>query len=90
MQQKIKQSEKKDAVQSKKPVLMFSVAVMLIVGVWGIVLPRVAELPTMQEKIHHLDQKGIDPAAFFYTDHPNAFKKTNAKHPHQQLAHSAS
>lgn len=49
--------------------------VLLVFGVWGFLLPHLASHPTMQQKIQLLQQQGIDPNAFFYTDHPQAFVK---------------
>lgn len=69
------QAQKKQETKSRRPALTLLSAVLIIVGIWGIILPRIAELPAMQEKIQRFDQKGINPNAFFYTDHPNAFKK---------------
>jgi hypothetical protein len=68
------QSEKREATKGRRPALTLLSAVLIVVGVWGFVLPRIAELPVMQEMIERLDRKGIDSGAFFYSDHPNAFK----------------
>ena len=76
MQRPSKQPEKKEQTKSRQAALTFLTAALLIAGIWGIVLPQVAALPTMQEKTRYLDEKGIDPGAFFYTDHPNTFQIT--------------
>ena len=45
------------------------IAIAVIAVVWGFVLPRLERTPTVQARIKHLDTHGIDPAAFFYSDH---------------------
>ncbi len=47
-----------------------ALAVLVIAITWGIILPRLAETETVQERNRWLDQRGIDPAATFYTDLP--------------------
>ena len=36
--------------------------------VWTVALPWVGARPPIRARIDHLDRKGIDPAAMFYTD----------------------
>jgi hypothetical protein len=45
-------------------------AIAAIAVIWGVVLPQLEKTPRVQARIRHLDGHGIDPAAFFYTDHP--------------------
>ena len=45
------------------------IAMVAIAVIWGFVLPRLERTPTVQARIEHLDTHGIDPAAFFYSDH---------------------
>lgn len=40
----------------------------VIAYLWLVVLPWVAERPKMKNHIDWLDQKGIDPAAMYYTE----------------------
>ena len=44
-------------------------AVAAIVAVWGFVLPRLEQSSQVQTRIKNLEERGIDPAAFFYSDH---------------------
>lgn len=37
--------------------------------IWGAVLPRLERTRTVQARIKHLDDHGINPAALFYSDH---------------------
>ncbi|NOY42667.1 MAG: hypothetical protein GXP26_12635 [Planctomycetes bacterium] len=67
----------KTDAQGWRPALTLLAATLIIAGMWGVVLPRIADLPTMQQKIQHLERKGIDPNAFFYSDHPAAFNNSN-------------
>jgi len=52
---------------------LFGAAILFIVGLWGFVLPRLAQQPAMRGKVEHLRQLGIDSGALFYSDHPAAF-----------------
>jgi hypothetical protein len=38
--------------------------------IWGQLLPRVAATESFRKKRESLKQHGINPAAVFYTDHP--------------------
>ncbi|MCD0460721.1 hypothetical protein [Roseiconus lacunae] len=44
--------------------------IVVIVLLWGIVLPRLSQTTTVRQREAWLEQKGIDPAAMFYTDLP--------------------
>lgn len=37
---------------------------------WLVILPAIASLPAVQSRIEFNEERGIDPAAMFYTDHP--------------------
>ena len=37
---------------------------------WIVVLPRVSRLNAVRARIEHFQARGIEPAAFFYDDHP--------------------
>ena len=47
----------------------FGIAIAVIVGIWGVVLPRIERLPHIQARIKHFEGHGVDPAALFYNDH---------------------
>jgi len=55
---------------------VIALAAIIIGGsvIWLGVLPRVARLPAVRQRNEHFAARGIDPAAFFYTDHPAAEK----------------
>lgn len=40
-----------------------------IAVIWGFLLPQLERSPIVQDRIKHLNSNGIDPAAFFYSDH---------------------
>lgn len=42
----------------------------VIVVCWGFVLPRLAKVPSVRDRIDRFEQAGINPSAVFYTDHP--------------------
>ncbi len=46
--------------------LYLSASAILIV--WTLVLPWIGSWPSVQTQIDHLDRRGIDPAALYYTD----------------------
>lgn len=50
--------------------IKFSVAVFVIVVIWGGVLPRIAKTDTVQSRNRWLEEHKIDPAAMYYTDLP--------------------
>lgn len=49
-----------------------SLAVVAIVmaWIWLVLLPRIAEIPAVTQRIEKLRTAGINPTAVFYTDHP--------------------
>jgi len=53
--------------------LLFGTAILFTAGLWGFVLPHLAQQPAMHDKVEHLRQHGIDSGALFYSDHPAAF-----------------
>ena len=50
--------------------IRLTVVVLAIVAIWGVVLPYLSTTQTVRERNRWLDEKGIDPAAMFYTDQP--------------------
>lgn len=48
----------------------FFTVVALIIVIWGVVLPRLATTPTVRNRNLWLEERGIDPAAMYYTDLP--------------------
>ncbi|MBC8350660.1 MAG: hypothetical protein H8E66_01655 [Planctomycetes bacterium] len=64
-----------------------SLALAAIVVIWGLVLPRLERMPTVQARIKHLNENGIDPAALFYSDHEGmgrweaSIRETQRQHP---------
>ncbi len=46
----------------------FLVAVLTLVFLWTLVLPRIGSQPSVRSRIEFLNQQGIDPAALYYTD----------------------
>ena len=61
--------------QRARGVLSLCLVLILVVACWGYILPQIAALPSMQQKFERLEDKGIDPNAFFYSDHPRAFEE---------------
>lgn len=49
---------------------MLLIAVVAIVACWGFVLPKLAQLPSVRDRMEQFEQAGINPSAVFYTDHP--------------------
>jgi len=49
--------------------LRFLGILIAITAVWTLILPHWSETDAVQQRRVMLEQKGIDPAAFFYTDH---------------------
>lgn len=43
-------------------------AVLVITAVWCVLLPRVSTIPVVQQRLHFLDERGIDPSAMYYTE----------------------
>jgi uncharacterized membrane protein len=46
----------------------FSLAVLVVSLVWLVVLPRIARIAAVQERIERNERLGIDPSAMFYSD----------------------
>jgi hypothetical protein len=46
----------------------FAAIVLVIVSVWGWVLPMIGNSPTIRTSIETTERLGINPAAIFYTD----------------------
>ena len=44
--------------------------VLCVVALWGLVFPAIAETEFQLEKQRRIEERGIDPMALFYTDHP--------------------
>jgi hypothetical protein len=55
-------------IQKTKAWRRLGIATLLIVVVWTVVLPRLAQLPVVDRRLRFLDEHNIDPAALFYTD----------------------
>ncbi len=53
--------------------IILAAAIFFTVGLWGFVLPHLAQQPAMRGKVEHLRQLGINSGALFYSDHPAAF-----------------
>lgn len=52
--------------------LLFAAVVAVVAIVWLAYLPRLAQEAEFIEAQTRLESQGIDPGAFFYTDHPRA------------------
>ena len=50
--------------------LVLAAVTLVMTLIWGLLLPRVAATESFRKKRESLKQHGIDPAAVFYTDHP--------------------
>ena len=70
----MREAEQRHGSANRYPLLTLLSAVALILGLWGVVLPRLADHPSLRAKIQHLEHRGIDSNAFFYTDHPAEFQ----------------
>lgn len=49
-------------------VVGLTVAIIIILSVWGWVLPTIGNVPTIRRSIDNTQRMGINPAAIFYTD----------------------
>ncbi len=47
-------------------------AIGLILLIWLVVLPRVAQMPNVASRIRFMESRGIDPSARFYSELPCA------------------
>jgi hypothetical protein len=59
---------------SRRQVLVLCLAIFAGFAMWGFVFPRLAARPAMQDKLERLQERGIDPGAMFYSDHPASFQ----------------
>lgn len=50
--------------------MAFAVTIIVVVVVWGWLLPILATTKTVRSRDRWLDENQIDPAAMFYTDLP--------------------
>lgn len=46
------------------------IVVVLVAGVWGVLLPRLADTPQVRARTRWLEEHQIDPAAMYYTELP--------------------
>jgi len=58
--------------------LCLMLCVLMIVSVWGWVLPTIGNAPTIRRSIENTQRMGINPAAIFYTD---VYEKTDTPKP---------
>ena len=54
--------------RSRKSLARFLLASLVVMLVWGLFLPWVAEQHTIEQRLEFLDARGIDPSAMFYTE----------------------
>ena len=52
----------------RKGWLQLAITTGLVLIVWGSVLPWLSRRPFLRHRIDFLDERGIDPAALYYTD----------------------
>lgn len=45
--------------------------VVVVVVLWGLILPRVARWQAVQDRADRFSKAGINPAAIYYSDHPS-------------------
>jgi hypothetical protein len=53
-----------------KRVAILAGAVLVLMLVWGVLLPSIAAWPRFQMARQRFEESGVNPSAFFYTDHP--------------------
>lgn len=53
-----------------KRVAVLAGAVFALMLIWGVLLPSIAAWPGFQSAQRRFEQSGVNPSAFFYTDHP--------------------
>ncbi|MEP3480081.1 MAG: hypothetical protein ABJZ55_12595 [Fuerstiella sp.] len=46
--------------------------VLCVIALWGFVFPAIAETDFQMDRQRRIEERGIDPMALFYTDHPAA------------------
>ena len=56
-----------------KRVAVLAGAVLALMLIWGVLLPSIAALPGFQTARLRFEESGVNPSAFFYTDHPRMF-----------------
>ena len=47
-----------------------TIIILAVLFCWGFILPRVSQLEAVRNRVQYYEDRGIDPAAFFYDDHP--------------------
>jgi hypothetical protein len=47
--------------------------VLALMLIWGVLLPSIAARPDFQAARLRFEESGVNPSAFFYTDHPRMF-----------------
>ena len=47
-----------------------TIIILSVLFCWGFILPRVSQLEAVRNRVQYYEDRGIDPAAFFYDDHP--------------------
>ena len=50
--------------------MAFTSTIAIVAVVWLLVLPRLSHWEPVRQRREHLERAGVDPAAFFYDDHP--------------------
>ncbi|MEC7978453.1 MAG: hypothetical protein VX189_05915 [Planctomycetota bacterium] len=58
--------------QTRKNWCKLTLFVVAVLGGWCLLLPRVSQLESVQNRVQYYEERGIDPAAFFYDDHPGS------------------
>jgi hypothetical protein len=67
--------------------LKLATIVVVISLIWLVALPRISRFEIVRKRIEHFQDRGIEPAAFFYDDHPasrrweNEVKAATEKNP---------
>lgn len=56
--------------------LRLSIGVGMLLLIWLVVLPRISQLPMVEQWAAFLDDRGVNPNAKFFTDQPAAFVKS--------------
>lgn len=50
----------------------FACVLLAVVVLWGVVFPAISESEFQRNQLQELEDRGIDPMALFYTDHPSS------------------
>lgn len=61
-------SDRSPVCRIDRGVAGLSAIIVLILSVWGWVLPMIGNSPTIRQSIDNTQRMGINPAAVFYTD----------------------